>query len=124
MSRIHLVQGDTRPIIYLQLHQPAGPLDISTAMAVLLRVRDIGQSLVLFELTGELLPGTLQADLVQADLSQYPTPGSGGRVRFMFQPGNLSLAAGRYLGEVEVVYGPDNSFSLFPRLDMRVREDF
>jgi len=124
MSRIHLVQGDTRPVIYLQLHQPQGPLDISTAQAVMLRVTSIGSSLVLFELSGELLPGTLQADLVKADLSQYPTPGSGGRVRFSFDPGNLSLPAGRYLGEVEVIYGPDNRFSLFPRLDMRVREDF
>lgn len=120
---IHLVVGDVRPTIYIQLRQPDAPLDISAA-AVVMRFKPEDEDLVLFELNGELLPGTLQQDLILADLSQFPTPGSGGRVRFSFIQGNLNLPPGRYVGEVEVQYGLDNTFTPFSRLRFLLREGF
>lgn len=125
-SPIHLVVGDTRPTIYIQLLQPSGLLDVSGATVVLnFKAEDSDDDdLVLFQLQGELLPGTLQADLVKADLTQYPVPGSGGRVRFGFVEGNLNLPPGRYLGEVEAAFGPGNSFTPYKRLRFLLREDF
>lgn len=122
-GRIHLVVGDTRPVIYVQLRQPDDLLDISLATVRLL-FKPWDRDEVLFVLPGELLPGTLQADLIHADISQYPTPGSGGRVRFGFLQGNLNLSPGRYLGEIEVASGPGNAFTVFTRLQFVLREDF
>lgn len=120
---IHLVVGDTRPTIYIQLRQPDAPLDISAA-TVVMRFKPEDQDIVLFQLTGELLPGTLQQDLILADLSQFPIPGSGGRVRFGFIQGNLNLPPGRYVGEVEAAFGPGNTFSPYTRLRFLLREGF
>jgi hypothetical protein len=121
IGRIHLVVGDIRPVLYVQLRQPTGLLDVSVAQ-VFLRFKPYGQDLVLFQLTGDLLPGTLQADLVTADLTQYPIAGTGGRVRFQFAEGNLIVPAGIYFGEIEVFYAPGNSFTLYPRLEFQLRE--
>lgn len=123
MSRIHLVVGDSRPTIYVQLKQPSGLLDVSTA-SVRLLFKPWTDDAVLFQLAGELLPGTLQADLLTPDLSQYPVPGSGGRVRFGFVEGNLNQLPGRYLGEIEVTYGPNNTFTPFTKLQFALRKDF
>jgi len=122
-GRIHLVVGDTRPVLYIQLRQPDTVLDISAA-TVFLKFKPYKNDVVLFQLTGELLPGTLQADLIRADLSQYPVPGSGGRVRFQFIEGNLNIAPGLYLGEIEVFYAQDNTFTPFTRLEFLMREEF
>jgi hypothetical protein len=124
-GRIHLVVGDTRPQVYVQLFQPGlgGLLDLSSA-TVLLKFKPMTDDAVLFQLPGEKLPGTLQANLIDADLTQYPVPGSGGRVRFGFITGNLNLPPGRYLGEIEVTYGPGNSITMFSRLQFELREDF
>ena len=94
MSRIHLVRGDTRPIIYPQLRQPGDVLVDISGSTVLLKFKPMSDDLVLFQLPGELLPGTLQADLIKADLSQYLVPGSGGRVRFGFIQGNPNIPPG------------------------------
>jgi hypothetical protein len=127
MSRIHLVVGDTRPMVYIQLKQPGvpidAPLDVSEAV-VRLKFKPWGEDAVLFTLNGELLPGTLQADLQTPDLTQYPINGSGGRVRFGFIQGNLNLPPGRYLGEVEVTYGPGSVYTAFAPLEFQLREQF
>jgi hypothetical protein len=121
-SPIHLVVGDVRPVIYVQLRQPDQPLDVSTAQ-VLLNFMPADVDVILFQMVGELLAGDLQADLIKADLSQYPTPGSGGRVRFRFAPGNLNIAPGRYVGEIVVAYGPTNTFTPYTRLQFQLRGD-
>jgi hypothetical protein len=123
VKRIHLVKGDIRPEIYVQLRQPDTLLDISKA-TVTLKIKPYKKDIVLLERPGELLPGTLQADLVSADLSQYPVPGSGGRVKFFFVEGNLEMPVGNYLGEIEVTFGIDNSFTAYTRLEFLIREDF
>jgi hypothetical protein len=123
VSRIHLVQGDTRPAIDVQLRTPGGGLvDVSSALAVFMRFKPYDLDLVLFEVTGEPLSGTLQANLIDADETQYFIPGSGGRVRFRFNEGNLAVPVGRYVGEVEAVFGPGNSLTPYPRLQFVVRK--
>lgn len=122
-SPIHLVVGDTRPIVYTQLRQPDAPLDISAA-AVVMKFKSEDDDTVLFQLDGELLPGTLQADLILADMSQFPVPGSGGRVRFPFLQGSLNLPPGRYVGEIEVSFGGGNVLTAFKRLRFLLREGF
>lgn len=122
-GRIPLVVGDDSPVIYIQLRHPDEVLDISGA-DVTMRFKAENSDIVLFQLTGELLPGTLQADLIRADTSQYPTPGSGGRVKFGFIQGNLNLPPGRYLGEIEVNFGSGNFFTPFSKLRFLLREEF
>ena len=73
---------------------------------------------------GELPPGRPQADLQTPDLTQYPTPGSGGRVRFSFVPGTLDQPPGLYEGEIEVDYGTDNFFSAYSKLQFVLRKEF
>lgn len=122
-SRIHLVVNDTRPMIYVQLRSPDALLDVSGA-TVVLKFKPERDDTVLFQMPGELLAGTLQQDLIKADLSQYPTPGSGGRVRFAFVEGNLDLPPGRYVGEIEVTYGAGNVVTPNPKLQFLLREEF
>jgi hypothetical protein len=127
-QRIHLVVGDTRPQIYVQLKQPGAPLDIpldvSTAQTVRLKFRAWGGDTVLFAMEGEKLPGTLQADLQTPDLSQYPVKGSGGRVMFPFLQGQLDIPAGRYRGEIEATFGPNNIFTAFAPVEFELRGGF
>jgi hypothetical protein len=127
-ARIKLVVGDTRPQIYVQLKQPGNPtdipLDVSTAQTVRMKVKPWGEDGVLFTMDGEPQPGTLEADLQTPDLSQYPIKGSGGRVMFPFLQGQLDIAPGRYRGEIEVTYGPNNIFTAFAPLEFELREDF
>lgn len=122
-SRIHLVVGDTRPMIYVQLRQPDKVLDVSGA-TVVLKFKPEKSDISLFDMPGELLAGDLQEDLIRADLSQYPTPGSGGRVRFAFVEGNLDLPPGRYVGEIEVTFGEGNVVTPSPKLQFLLREEF
>lgn len=118
---IHLVVGDSRPVIYTQLREPDAPLDISAA-TVTMTFKAEDDDFVYFFLTGELLPGTLQQDLTLADLSQFPVPGSGGRVRFRFVEGNLNLPPGRYVGEIAAQFGPGSVYTVFTRLRFLLRE--
>ena len=123
MNRIRLVIGDDRPQIYMQLKQPSGLIDLSAAI-VRLRFRRYDNDAVLFELVGNLLPGTLQADLQTPDLTQYPVPGSGGRVRFDFIHGNLQQPPGFYEAEIEVDYGADNFFTSYSKMQFVLRQEF
>jgi hypothetical protein len=123
VNRIRLVVGDTRPQLYIQMKQPSGLIDVSAAL-VRMRFRAEGDDTVLFQLLGEPLPGTLQADLQTPDLTQYPTPGSGGRVRFSFVPGTLDQLPGFYEGEIEVDYGTDNFFTAYSKLQFVLRKEF
>jgi hypothetical protein len=127
-QRIKLVVGDTRPQIHVQLKQPGVPLDVpldvSTAQTVRLKFKLWGDDTVLFAMEGEKLPGTLQADLQTPDLTQYPVNGSGGRVMFPFLQGQLDIAPGRYRGEIEATFGPNNTFTAFAPLEFELREGF
>ena len=123
MSRIHLVVGDTRPQVFVQLLQPQAPVDVQLA-TVHMKFRARRSATVLFQLTGELLAGTLQQDLITADLSQYPGPGSGGRVKFTFLEGALDLDPGYYEGEIEIDFGGNNTFTPYQKLQFLLRQDF
>lgn len=123
MTRIHLVQGDTRPPIYVHLSTAAGPINVSSA-TVRLKFRARGDDNILFAVDGVKLTGTLQEDGITVDDSQYPVAGSGGRVRFDFPVGSLDVDPGHYEGEIEVDYGATNVFTPYTRLKFLVREDF
>lgn len=123
MSRIKLVQGDTRPPVYIQLTDPSGPLDVSNA-EVHMKFRSSLNEDVLQDIIGVQLPGTLESDGTTVDLGQYPAAGSGGRVRFDFPLGSLDVAAGDYVGEIEVQYSGGGIMTPFPKLQFRLRADF
>lgn len=124
MGRLRLTQGDTRPPLYIHLTKADGSvLDVSTAQAVYLKFRAAGSDTILTQITGVLLPGTLEADGVTVDETVYPTAGSGGRVRFDFPEGSLDVSPGFYEGEVEIVYSATLIQSPYDRLQFVLRED-
>jgi hypothetical protein len=120
-SRLKLVQGDTRPPVYTHLTDAQGVIDVSGA-TVRLKFREAGTTVVLQNLVGTLLPGTVEVDGHTPDLSQYPTPGSGGRVKFAFPNGALDIDPGYYEGEIEITYADGSIQTVYHKLKFILRE--
>ena len=123
MSRLKLIVGDTRPLIYTQLKDVLGVIDVSNA-TVVMKFRASDSQMLLQTITGTLLPGSVQEDGRTPDLSQYPVAGSGGRVQFGFPPGALDVAPGYYEGEIEITYADGNVQTIYHKLKFAVREQF
>ena len=90
-----------------------------------LRVRgEAGTTTILQSMVGELLAGTVEADGVTPDLSQYPVVGSGGRVKFTFPNGALNIESGYYEGEIEITYADGSIQTVYHKLKFSVRGEF
>jgi hypothetical protein len=122
-SRLKFVVGDTRPPVVVQLTDNGVVIDVSSA-TVVLKFREAGTTTLLLTITGELLPGTLEADGITPDLTQYPTPGSGGRVQFVFPPGALDLDPGYYEGEIEATFPAGIVHTVYHKIKFALREQF
>ena len=107
-AKIKLVQGDTRPQLkYVISDELTGVIVDLTGAVVLLKFREAGAATLLFTLTGTLLGGLEDENgVVSANQpgDAYEIPGSGGRVAFNFNTGNLDVDPGLYEGEVEVTF--------------------
>lgn len=121
--RIKLVAGDTRPPLYVHLTDVLGPIDVSSA-TVRMKFREAGTVTILQSITGTLLAGTVEADGVTPDLSQYPVAGSGGRVKFTFPDGSLNIAPGYYEGEIEITFADLSIQTVYYKLKFNVRGEF
>lgn len=122
-SRMKLVRGDTRPPIMVHLVDVAGVIDVSTA-TVVMKFREAGTTTILQAIVGAKLPGTVQEDGVTADLSQYPTAGSGGRLKFTFPDGALDVDPGYYEGEIEITNADGSIQTVYHKIKFSVRGDF
>ena len=107
-AKIKLVQGDTRPQLkYVISDELTGVIVDLTGAVVLLKFREAGAATLLFTLTGTLLGGLEDENgVVSANQpgDAYEVAGSGGRVAFSFNTGNLDIDPGLYEGEVEVTF--------------------
>ena len=122
-ARIKLVAGDTRPPIYTHLVDVGGVISVAGA-TVRLKFREAGTTTILQSMVGELLAGTVEADGVTPDLSQYPVVGSGGRVKFTFPNGALNIESGYYEGEIEITYADGSIQTVYHKLKFSVRGEF
>jgi hypothetical protein len=129
-GKIKLVQGDTKPQIKCVItDENTGAVVNIAGATVLLKFRALGSSVTLFSLTGFLQAGLEDAagNVTQASPgAAYEIAGSGGRVAFSFNAGNLDIPAGPYEGEIEITFPPPSSGvqTVYTPLKFQVREQF
>jgi len=129
-DKIKLVQGDTRPQIKCVItDENTGAIVDLSGSSVLLKFRATGTTAVLFTLTGYLQAGIEDENgVVSQQLvgQAYATPGSGGRVAFQFNSGNLNIDPGSYEGEIEITFPAPNAGiqTVYTPLKFQVRAQF
>lgn len=129
-EKIKLVQGDTKPQIKCVItEESTGNIVDLGGSTALLKFRATGSTTVLFTLTGVLMPGLEDDDgnVTQYNVGEaYEVPGSGGRVVFRFQTGNLNVEPGQYEGEIEITFGVPNEGvqTVYTPLKFQVRAQF
>jgi len=121
MSRIKLVQGDTRPditIVLVDADTRAG-IDVSgggTSVKLKFRPTD-GETLQ--EITGIKLAGAVAED---GSIDEtVTTAGQGGRVRFVWPNGALNVDPGYYEAEITIDYADDTTQTVYDLLKFDVR---
>ncbi len=125
MSRIKLVQGDTRPQVILSMtdKDTGQPIDVSAAGAfVLMKFRADGSTTILNELMATKLVGQLAEDGTIDTTNS--TPGAGGRVMFSWPPGALDGEPGYYEGEVSITFADGTIQTVWGLLKFVIRADF
>lgn len=127
-EKIKLVQGDTRPQIkYVVSDELTGTIVDLTGATVLLKFRAAGSKTVLFTLTGYLQSGIEDENgnvSQQGTGETYAVPGSGGRVAFQFNSGNLDVPPGQYEGELEVTFNDSSIQTVYSVTKFQVRAQF
>lgn len=105
MSKIKLVQGDTKPRIYVDLTDGEGgdPVDVSGATSAQVIFRAVGSSVIL-----TTIPVTIEPPST---------------VSFKFPEGTLDVPEGEYEGELRFFFGSDIQ-TLFKPLRFYVRAKF
>lgn len=125
MSRIKLVQGDTRPQIIVSMtdKDTGEPIDVSASGAyVAMKFRADGSTTLLNQITATKLAGRVAED-GSIDTSN-PIPGAGGRVMFSWPAGALDLDPGYYEGEVTVYFADGTIQTVWGLLKFVIRADF
>ena len=124
MAVIKLVQGDTKPVLLVDVKDAntGGPIDISTA-TTRLKIRMTSDTAIKDTIVGTPLPGLTAADGTVSTADPYDVAGFGGRVGFSWSADSLDTA-GDMLGEVEVTFDDDSIQSVYEVLKFKVREQF
>lgn len=107
MSRIRLVQGDTRPFIKATLKDADGTAINVAGSTVKFKFRSAGSTTTLFTVT-----------------CGQPNGGGDGLVQFNFPVGALNIEPGLYEGELEVDYGGGDIQTVYDLLKFTVRAQF
>lgn len=124
-DKILLVQGDTKPVIVIGLNDETSgdPIDVSTAVTRL-KFRAVGGTDVLATLIGVNIAGKDNADGTVDYSSTWDVAGSGGRVQFPWNFGDLNQPAGDYEGEIEITFADTSIQTVYDILKFKIREDF
>lgn len=124
MAVIKLVQGDTKPILLVDVKDANTglPIDVSTA-TTRLKIRMANATSIKDTIVGTPLPGLTLADGTLNTADPYDVAGFGGRVGFAWGESSLDTA-GDMLGEVEVTFTDDSVQSVYEVLKFKVREQF
>jgi len=124
MAVIKLVQGDTKPVLLVDVKDANTglPIDISTA-TTRLKIRMANAASIKDTIVGTPLPGLTLTDGTLNTAAPYDVAGVGGRVGFSWGADSLDTA-GEMLGEVEVTFDDDSVQSVYDVLRFKVREQF
>jgi hypothetical protein len=127
-EKIKLVQGDTKPQLkYVVSDDTTGAVVNMAGATVRLKFRAAGSSTLLFTLTGYLQSGIEDADgnvTLAGTGETYAVPGSGGRVAFQFNSGDLDIDPGQYEGELEVTFADSSIQTVYSVTKFQVRAQF
>lgn len=121
---VRYVKGDYGPplVAALTYKSDGRPLDVS-ASDVTVRLRfwkngapdTILQNIIGTKMTGAVAPdGTID--------TTYTVPGSGGRVQFIWPLGALDVDAGLYEADITVEITPGQTWSVYDRIRITIRE--
>ena len=124
MSRIRLVQGDTRPDIVVALVNKSTwePVDLSSpGTSIVMRFRAANSTTVLQTIAGTKLTGQVLSD-GRLDTS-VTTAGAGGRAKFVWPAGALDVDPGYYEGEISVNFSDGSVQTVYDLVKFYVRED-
>lgn len=124
-DRIKLVQGDTRPVVTVQLADDAGPIDLSNpGTSILLKFRAEGSTTLIVELEGTKLTGH-EADSTLDTAAPYDVAGAGGRCQFSWADSTaLDGDAGNYEAEIEITFADGTVQTAYNLLKFKLREQF
>jgi len=124
MAIIKLVQGDTKPVLLVDVKDANTglPIDISTS-TTRLKIRMADATVIKETIAGTLLPGLTATDGTVSTVAPYDVAGFGGRVGFAWTSTALNTA-GDMLGEVEVTFADASIQSVYDVLKFKVREQF
>lgn len=124
MSQINLVQGDTKPSVYVVIDDPQTrePLDLTGATAQM-HFRAVGSTTLKATVAGTLLTGFVEADGSVTTTSPYNVAGAGGRIRFDWGATDLDTA-GYFEGEIEITFSDASVQTTFETLRFFVRDEF
>jgi hypothetical protein len=122
MTRIRLVEGDTRPRLVFTLRDTDGtPIDVSAA-EVRFKMRTIGSTTLKADVICANLSGLLQDDGTILYDPPYNVSGVGGRIRVDWSASDLDTA-GRYEAEIEITYNDGTKQTVYDKIPVTIRSD-
>lgn len=122
MTRIRLVEGDTRPRLVFTLRDADGdPIDISTAV-VHFKMRAVGTTTLKADVVCTNLSGLLQDDGSIIYDTPYDAAGVGGRIRVDWGATDLDTS-GRYEAEIEIQFNDGTLQTVYDKIPVTIRED-
>lgn len=127
VTKIRLVQGDTRPYLVLSLYDSRtnAPIDLSDpATKTRVLFREVGSDEVKAVMNAQVVPGRWDTAAQDVDYSPpYNLPGSGGRIVVMWPPNALDTA-GEFEAEAETTFADGTVQTAYNLLKFTVREQF
>jgi hypothetical protein len=124
-EKIKLVQGDTKPVVIVSLtDETTGEPRNLIGATVRMYFKELGADEILMTLTGYHIAGRLKEDGTEDLAPPYDVPGPGGRVQFVWRPGDLDRPAGIYAGEIEIEDIDGGLHTVYDVLKFKIREDF
>jgi hypothetical protein len=122
MTRVRLVEGDTRPRLVFTLQDADGDkIDVSNAI-VRFKMRALGSTTLKANVICTNLSGVLEDDGTINYDPPYNVAGVGGRVRVDWGPTDLDTS-GRYEAEIEVQFNDGTLQTVYDKIPVTIRED-
>ena len=123
VSRIYLVQGDTRPRPIFTLRDKDGdPIDVSNAVGLRFLMRKVGESTIK-EMSCIKLSGLLQDDDTVDYTPPYDAAGRGGRIQVVWNSDSLDTP-GKYEAEIELTFQDGTKQTVYQKIPLTIREQF
>lgn len=122
MTRIRLVEGDTRPRLVFTLQDADGTVVDVSGSIVRFKMRAVGTSVLKAEVICTALSGILEDDGTVNYDPPYDVAGKGGRIRVDWGVTDLDTS-GRYEAEIEIQFNDGSLQTVYDKIPVTIRED-